>query len=56
MKLKTAAIGTAFGAAAGMLGYFVSGSMSGKSKLKRRTVKAMHAIGAVMDSFSDYLH
>lgn len=56
MKLTTVALGTAMGAAAGMLGILISGGMNGKSKLRRRTVKAMHAIGAVMDSISDYLH
>lgn len=56
MKLSSVAVGTAVGAAAGALGVFLTGSMSGKSKLKRRTVKAIHAVGAMMDSISDCLH
>ena len=57
MQLQAIAKGMAFGAAAGTIGYLVSAaSGSEKSKLKRRTVKAVHAIGAVMDSVADFLH
>ena len=56
MKLSSLAVGTAVGAAAGAIGVLLTGSMGGKTKLKRKTVKAMHAVGAMMDSISDYLH
>lgn len=56
MKLTTVAVSTAMGAAAGALGLWITGSMTGKSKLKRKTAKAIHAVGAVMDSITDYLH
>lgn len=56
MQMQAIAKGMALGAAAGMIGYFVSSaSSSEKSKLKRRTVKAAHAIGAVMDSVADFM-
>jgi len=56
--MQTQAIikGMAVGAAAGMAGYLISSaSQSEKSKLKRRTVKAVHAVGAVMDSIADFM-
>ena len=56
--MQTQAImkGMAVGAAAGMAGYLISSaSKSEKSKLKRRTVKAVHAVGAVMDSIADFM-
>ena len=54
MQLQAIAKGVAVGAAAGMVGYLVSAAgASEKSKLKHRTVKAVHAIGAVMDSVTD---
>ena len=57
MQMQAIAKGMAVGAAAGMLGYLVSSASSGeKSKLTRRTVKAAHAIGAVMDSVAELLH
>ena len=57
MQMQAIAKGMAVGAAAGMLGYLISSAGSGeKSKLKRRTVKAAHAIGAVMDSVAEILH
>lgn len=57
MQMQAIAKGMAVGAAAGMIGYLVSSASSGeKSKLKRRTVKAVQAIGAVMDSVSELLH
>ena len=57
MQTKAIAAGMAAGAAAGMLGYFfTSASSSEKSRLKKRTVKAMHALGAMLDSVSDMLH
>lgn len=57
MQMQAIAKGMALGAAAGMIGYFVSSaSSSEKSKLKRRTVKAAHAVGAVMDSVAELLH
>lgn len=57
MQMQAIAKGMAVGAAAGMLGYLVSSAGSGeKSKLKRRTIKAAHAIGAVMESVAELLH
>lgn len=57
MQMQAIAKGMAVGAAAGMIGYLVSSASSGeKSKIKRRTVKAVQAIGAVMDSVSELLH
>ena len=54
MQLQAVVKGAAVGAAAGMVGYLVSAAGSGeKSRLKRRTIKAVHALGAVMDSVSD---
>ena len=54
MQLSAIAKGVAVGAAAGTVGYFVSTASAGKTaKLKRRTVKAVHAIGAVMDSVAE---
>ena len=56
--MQTQAIikGMAVGAAAGMAGYLISSaSKSEKSKLKRQTVKAVHAVGAVMDSIADFM-
>ncbi len=56
MQMQAIAKGMAVGAAAGMLGYLISSASSGeKTKLKRRTVKAAHAIGAVMNSVSEML-
>ncbi|MBR6716741.1 MAG: hypothetical protein IKI77_00130 [Oscillospiraceae bacterium] len=57
MQFQAIAKGMAIGAAAGMAGYLLS-SASGaeKNRFKRRTVKAAHAIGAVMDSVADFLH
>ncbi len=56
MQTQAIAKGMAVGAAAGMLGYLISSASSGeKSKLKRRTVKAAQAIGAVMNSVSEML-
>ena len=57
MQLQAIGKGLAVGAAAGMVGYLVSAASGGeKSRLKRRTVKAVHALGAVFDSISDILH
>lgn len=57
MQMQAIAKGMAVGAAAGMIGYLVSSASSGeKSKIKRRTVKAAHAIGAVMDSVAELMH
>lgn len=57
MQTMAIAKGMAVGAAAGMIGYLVSSASSGeKSKIKRRTVKAAHAIGAVMDSVAELMH
>ena len=56
MQMQAVIKGAAVGAAAGMIGYLVSSaSKSEKSRLKRRTVKAAHAIGAVMDSVADFM-
>ena len=57
MQIQAIAKGMAIGAAAGMAGYLLSSASSGeRSRLKRRTVKAVHAIGAVMDSVAELLH
>lgn len=57
MQMQAIAKGMAVGAAAGMIGYLFSSASSGeKSKIRRRTVKAAHAIGAVMDSVADLMH
>ena len=57
MQMQAIVKGMAAGAAAGMIGYFISNaSGSEKNKLKRRTLKAVHAVGAVMDSVADFLH
>jgi len=57
MQLSAIAKGMAVGAAAGTVGYFVSAASGReKAKLKRRTVRAVHAIGAVMESIADFLH
>lgn len=57
MNMQAIAKGMAAGAAAGMIGYLIStASGSEKSRLKRRSVRAVHAIGAVMDSVADLLH
>lgn len=57
MQTMAIAKGMAVGAAAGMVGYLLSSASSTeKSRFKRRTVKAAHAIGAVMDSVADFLH
>ena len=56
MQFQAITKGMAVGAAAGMVGYLVSSaSKSEKSKFKRRTVKAAHALGAVMDSVADLM-
>ena len=56
MQIQAIAKGVAVGAAAGTIGYLVSSaSKSEKSKFKRRTVKAAHALGAVMDSVADLM-
>ncbi|MBQ6041373.1 MAG: hypothetical protein K5705_02585 [Oscillospiraceae bacterium] len=56
MQIQAIAKGMAIGAAAGMAGYLLSSASSGeRSRLKRRTVKAVHAIGAVMDSIADFI-
>ncbi len=55
MQLSAIAKGAAIGAAAGTVGYFVSTASAGKTaKLKRRTVKAVRAVGAVMDSVAEF--
>ncbi len=57
MQLQAIAKGMALGAAAGVVGYFVSSaSSSEKSRLKRRTVKAAQAISAMLDSVADLIH
>ncbi len=57
MQIQAIAKGMALGAAAGMVGYLVSSAGSSeKSRLKRRTVKAAQAIGAMLDSVADLLH
>lgn len=54
MQLSAIAKGIAIGAAAGMAGYLVSNaSENDKNRLKRRTGKAAHAIGAMLDSAAD---
>ena len=57
MQVQAIAKGMVLGAAAGMAGYLLSSAGSSeKNRLKRRTVKAAHAIGAVMDGIADLLH
>ncbi len=57
MQLQALAKGMAVGVAAGAVGYLVSNATAGeKSRLKRRTIRAVRAIGAVMDSAADFLH
>ncbi len=57
MQVQAIAKGMILGAAAGMAGYLLSSAGSSeKNRLKRRTVKAAHAIGAVMDGIADLLH
>ncbi|MBQ3940011.1 MAG: hypothetical protein II723_02765 [Oscillospiraceae bacterium] len=54
MQVTAIAKGVAIGAAAGMVGYLASRVTDGeKSRLKRRSVRAARAIGAVMDSVAD---
>lgn len=56
MQIQAIAKGMAVGAAAGMVGYLVSSaSKSEKSKLKRRTAKAAHAVAAVMESVTELM-
>jgi hypothetical protein len=55
MQLSAIAKGVAVGAAAGTVGYFVSTASGGKkARLKRRTLRAVHAVSAVMDSIADF--
>jgi len=57
MQIGAITKGLALGMAAGAAGYFISvSSAHEKSKLKRKTVRAAHAIGAVMDAVADMLH
>ena len=57
MQLQAIAKGMVLGAAAGMAGYLLSSAGSSeKKRLKRRTVKAAHALGAVMDGVAELLH
>ena len=57
MQMQAIAKGMAIGAAAGMAGYLLSSaSCAEKNRFKRRTVKAAHAIGAVMESVAELLH
>ena len=57
MQLQAIAKGMALGAAAGMAGYLLSSAGSGeRRRLKRRTVKAVRAVGSVMDGLADLLH
>lgn len=57
MHYKALAKGVALGVTAGAVGYFVSRASTGeKNRLKRRTVKAVQAMGDVWDSVSDMLH
>ena len=54
MQLSAIAKGFAIGAAAGTVGYLASRVTDGeKNRLKRRTVRAAHAVGAVMESVAD---
>ncbi|MBE6846588.1 MAG: hypothetical protein IJC75_05700 [Oscillospiraceae bacterium] len=57
MQYKALAKGVALGVTAGTVGYFLSRATTGeKNRLKRRTVKAVQAVGAVWDSVSELLH
>lgn len=56
MQIQAIIKGAAVGLAAGTVGYIVStAARSDKSKLKRRTVRAVHAVGSVMDSIADMM-
>lgn len=57
MQYKALAKGMALGVTAGTIGYFISRASAGeRNRLKRRTVKAVQAMGDVWDSVSDMLH
>ena len=56
MQLSAMLKGLALGAAAGTVGYlFTASSDREKSRLKRKTVRAAKAIGAVMDTVADMI-
>ncbi len=57
MQYQSLAKGIALGIAAGTVGYLVSNAnRAEKARLKSRTVKAVRAVGAVMDSIGDFMH
>ena len=57
MQLQAIAKGMAVGLTAGAVGYFITAASGHeKSKLKRRTVRAARAVGAVMDAVADIMH
>ena len=57
MQYKALAKGVALGVTVGTIGYFVArASCSEKTRLKRRTIKAVQAVGDVWDSVSGILH
>ena len=57
MQLSAIMKGFAVGAAAGTVGYLPTASSAGeKHRLKRKTVRAARAIGAVMDTVADMIH
>lgn len=57
MQLSAMLKGLAVGAAAGTVGYLLTASSDReKSRLKRKTIRAARAIGAVMDTVADMMH
>ncbi len=57
MQLQAMTKGIAVGLTAGAVGYIITAASGHeKSKLKRRTVRAARAVGAVMDAVADLLH
>ncbi len=57
MQYKALAKGVALGVTAGTVGYFILQASAGeKHRLKRRTMRAVQAMGDVWESVSDMLH
>ncbi len=57
MQYKALAKGVALGVTAGTVGYFILQASAGeKNRLKRRTMRAVRAMGDVWESVSDMLH
>ena len=57
MQFSAMLKGLAVGAAAGTVGYLLTASSDReKNRLKRKTIRAARAIGAVMDTVADMMH